>query len=366
MAYHCKTSRLIEIFLADLAGERFKDEEFLPSAERLAELYSASRNTIRRMLSELENDGFLERRENRRIIASRASLVPKQKSSENQDTTIAFLYSGSSDSNIVRLTRGIEAYVAERELKLCMFADHHGHDSILKILQSPLPDEISGVLVVGHPIPGYTEAVNRLVNAGVPVVLIGERGQCRCSSVSGDDFSGIFSITSMMIRKYNRPACFIGPPGNAEERFRAFRQAMTDAGYLDGLEERILILKQTLDEPDHWDMQDKMMLPARLARPFLSRQKFPASVVCANDYIAYGVYEAATELGLKIGKDLAVAGFDDMPFACRLKPALSTVRVDVFNMGYQAVWLLDRLIRRELSAPQHMLLTAKVIERKSY
>lgn len=367
MNYHSKTSRLIEIFQGDLAGERFLGEEYLPSSQRLAALYSASRNTIRRMLAILEKEGVLERRENRRFVLHRQPPVqPSREAVSRRAASIAFLYSGSSDHNIVQLTRGIEAYTAERDLKLHTFADYRSHDSILNLLRRGLPEGIEGILVVGHPIPAYAEAVNRLADAGVPIVLIGERGSCRCSSVAGDDFSGTFSATSALIRKYDRPACFIGPPANVDERYRAFRRAMLDAGYLEDLEDRILVLKPALDEPAHWDMQEKMLLPARLARPFLSRQKLPASIVCGNDYIAYGVYEAAAELELKIGTDLAVVGFGDMPFARRLKPALSSIYVDVFRMGYQAAWLLDRLISHDINAPQHMLMSAELAVRDSF
>lgn len=50
MNYHSKTNRLTEIFICDLAAERFGAEAYLPSEQRLAEQHQASRNTIRRML----------------------------------------------------------------------------------------------------------------------------------------------------------------------------------------------------------------------------------------------------------------------------------------------------------------------------
>ena len=67
MNYHSKTNRLTEIFICDLAAERFGAEAYLPSEQRLAEQYQASRNTIRRMLDTLISDGTLLRDENRRV-----------------------------------------------------------------------------------------------------------------------------------------------------------------------------------------------------------------------------------------------------------------------------------------------------------
>ena len=70
MNYHSKTTRLKEIFLNDLAGERFGEAGRIPSALQLSKLYTASRNTIRRMLGELEAEGVLHRGSNHRLQAA--------------------------------------------------------------------------------------------------------------------------------------------------------------------------------------------------------------------------------------------------------------------------------------------------------
>lgn len=78
MNYHSKTNRLTEIFICDLAAERFGAEAYLPSEQRLAEQYQASRNTIRRMLDTLISDGTLLRDENRRVRVNPAQPQKKR------------------------------------------------------------------------------------------------------------------------------------------------------------------------------------------------------------------------------------------------------------------------------------------------
>ena len=112
-------------------------------------------------------------------------------------------------------------------------------------------------------------------------------------------------------------------------------------------------------------MRQKMLLPGKLIRPFLSGLKLPAGIVCANDYIAFGVYEAAIDLGLKIGRDLMVTGFSDLPFAARLEPPLTTVHVDYEKLGYQAAWLLHQLITGRITVPTRLLISAKLQQRMS-
>ena len=65
------------------------------------------------------------------------------------------------------------------------------------------------------------------------------------------------------------------------------------------------------------------------AREILSGPDRPEALVCATDRIAYGVYQAARELGLRIPEDIAVAGFGGYDTSELLSPPLTTVRFDV-------------------------------------
>ncbi|MDT3767952.1 LacI family DNA-binding transcriptional regulator [Gleimia hominis] len=57
------------------------------------------------------------------------------------------------------------------------------------------------------------------------------------------------------------------------------------------------------------------------------------AVLAANDRIAFGVYQAAAELGLKIPTDLSVMSFDDEELAALMRPGLSTLRLPYYEMG---------------------------------
>jgi LacI family transcriptional regulator len=63
----------------------------------------------------------------------------------------------------------------------------------------------------------------------------------------------------------------------------------------------------------------------------------PDAIFCANDLTAVGCYEALKELGLRVGKDVAVMGYDDQEIAQHLTPALSTVLLPHREMGQWAV-----------------------------
>lgn len=68
----------------------------------------------------------------------------------------------------------------------------------------------------------------------------------------------------------------------------------------------------------------------------LNKSNRPDAVICANNYIAYGCVNALHDKGIAIPEQMAVVTFDDYPFSRILKPMLTVVDIDVFDMGVQA------------------------------
>ncbi|MCD0443375.1 LacI family transcriptional regulator [Glycomyces sp. A-F 0318] len=70
----------------------------------------------------------------------------------------------------------------------------------------------------------------------------------------------------------------------------------------------------------------------------------PTAVFACTDNIAVGVYDAAESLGLRIPEDVSVVGFDDLPEVQWLRPALTTVRQPIAEMGEAAMRMLLRIV----------------------
>lgn len=69
----------------------------------------------------------------------------------------------------------------------------------------------------------------------------------------------------------------------------------------------------------------------------LPRAPRPGAIVCLNDRIAFGVYQALAEAGLSVPSDVSVVSFDDSELASWLRPALSSIGLPEFEMGRLAV-----------------------------
>ena len=87
------------------------------------------------------------------------------------------------------------------------------------------------------------------------------------------------------------------------------------------------------------------------------------AVFAASDVIAFGVMRALDEHGLKVPEDVALAGFDDIPMARFVNPALTTVLQDTRQAGEMLVDSLLRMIRGE--TVESAILPVKLVVRRS-
>ncbi|GEB57559.1 LacI family DNA-binding transcriptional regulator [Streptomyces gardneri] len=67
----------------------------------------------------------------------------------------------------------------------------------------------------------------------------------------------------------------------------------------------------------------------------------PTALVCATDWLALTAYQAVRTAGLRVGADVAVTGFNDLPLCTVLQPALTSVRLPLSGIAHA---LVDRLI----------------------
>jgi DNA-binding LacI/PurR family transcriptional regulator len=103
----------------------------------------------------------------------------------------------------------------------------------------------------------------------------------------------------------------------------------------------------------------------RQTKLLLSRTDFDGLFV-ASDMTAFGAISALQEAGLRIPEDVAVVGFDDIPAAARHKPALSTVRQPIQQMGsIAAQTIIDQLESGDTDIPRRIILPTELVVRET-
>ncbi len=91
----------------------------------------------------------------------------------------------------------------------------------------------------------------------------------------------------------------------------------------------------------------------------------PDAVFVANDQMALGALRVLTEAGRRMPEDVALIGFDDLPFALQTTPPLTTVRQPIMQAGALAAEMLMELIDNPASPPKRVVLPAELVIRHS-
>jgi DNA-binding LacI/PurR family transcriptional regulator len=133
------------------------------------------------------------------------------------------------------------------------------------------------------------------------------------------------------------------------------------AGYLDGLQragiEQASILRGENSEQAGRDaLKEWWDLPA---------DERPTAIVAISDLVAIGLMNEAEERGLLVGQNLSVIGFDDAPMTQYLRPALTTLRQPIEEIGEALITMLEDAIDGIQPDPRHVLLPPSLVKRAS-
>lgn len=201
-------------------------------------------------------------------------------------------------------------------------------------------------------------ALDSLQAGGVPVVQINRRSRNPAiPAVTADDREGVRAAVEYLVSLGHRHIAHVGVPQNHSTgwaRLAGFRAAMrrarlkVPAGYVQ------LGRAVTIAEG------------ARVGAALLAEHPEVTAIVAGNDLMALGCYDAVRAAGRSCPADVSVVGFNDMAFADRFDPPLTTIHFDHYEMGAAAARvLLDRLGAGAGAPPVQLELETTLVVRAS-
>lgn len=208
---------------------------------------------------------------------------------------------------------------------------------------------------------------------GIPLVAVDRRMPATHADFSGtDDAAGATLAADHLLGLGHRQLAFIGAAkiSTYADRQQAFTKRV--AALPGAMCQVVMCPGRPTPTQQGRVWSDGERVPAHsdsleIARELLKNDVRPTAILCANDWMALGVYAAAAEAGLEIGRDLSVVGFADLREASMLTPALSTVRQDAEAIGAKAAELLLARIEGRVTSPrpQEARQRPELIERES-
>jgi len=101
-------------------------------------------------------------------------------------------------------------------------------------------------------------------------------------------------------------------------------------------------------------------------RHFIKMAAPPTAIFATNDYMAFGVYEAIGDEGLRVPEDIALVGFNDIEFTAMKGVELTTIGQKKYEMGAIAVKrLIERIEAGKVGSSKEIILEPELIVRKS-
>lgn len=209
-----------------------------------------------------------------------------------------------------RLVAQAGRVLLERD-RYALILDAGGEASRQRTLAAQLRDQqVDGLIVspIDPADPSWAEIV-----AAVPVVVLGDTFSAATArgEVLYDNRSGVRAALEHLHALGHRRIAVLRPPGSPTND-RPAEQVVTEESRRLGLEVHAATAGYGLREAT-----DR-------ARELLSAEPRPTAAFCFADGFAYGVYEAARELCVRIPEELSVIGYDDHPVSGVLTPPLTT------------------------------------------
>lgn len=252
------------------------------------------------------------------------------------------------------MARGVEdvAYANEFAVMLCNSDEDLRKESFyLDVLQA---ESVDGVIL--PPINDRDAAVARFVDSGIPVVCV-DRSLASSSidKVEVDNRLGALEAVEHLIGLGHRRIGLITGRLNVS----------TSRDRKQGYEEALAAHGMSLRADYMLVGDNKQASGAALAEQILGLAMPPTALFVTNNLMAVGAIEGLHRRGLRIPAEVAIIGFDDLPWAEALDPPLSVVRQPAYEVGRSAVELLMRRLSDPKAPAASVRLRPRLILRQS-
>lgn len=266
--------------------------------------------------------------------------------STRRTNTVGLLLPDLHGEFFSEVIRGIDAEARGSGYHLIVSGFHSDQDEMTAVLRA-MRGRVDGVIVMSP--DREAAALCQQLPLGLPTVLLNSVADAT-RAITIDNYGGSSAMVRHLLDLGHARIAFIkGPAENADasERLRGYRDAAGVAAYL---------------EVDGDFSEDA---GRSAAAAVLGSTPWPTAVFAANDAMAIGALAALRDAGVMVPEQIAIAGFDDIPIARYVTPALTTVNVAIAELGRRAFELLERRMNDPMHDAENEILPTTLVIRAS-
>lgn len=271
--------------------------------------------------------------------------------------TIGVVISDITNPFFSDLVKGIEQTVHDLKDKINVILCNTEEDIERELVYLHVLQEkrIDGLILA--PAGGNAAYLTSLADRAFPLVFVDRAlDNVAADSVLVDNIESSEKMVSLLIeRGHKRIAVFAA-------ELTANSIADRVVGYWRALESAAIPKRQGMV----FSSPSSIEAAHEIAREFLITGPRPDAVFCTNNFMTLGLVRALHELGLECPADVAVASFDDFPWAESFRPQIAAVAQPSFDMGREAARMLDdRMTKKTTGRAIKMVIPSKIMIRES-
>lgn len=255
------------------------------------------------------------------------------------------------------LSRGVEDAVQNRGWSLFFSNSNRDPEREMANLNMFEAHRVKGLVII--PQGRVNDRLEQLQNRGIECVVVGPTEESsQISAVTFDDVGGGKLAGSHLLDIGRRRLAFLGNPHNvvqSADRLAGMMQAVEASGQ--GATVMTVTVKNLTVEDGVEAAEQILSMP---------EPERPDAIFAANDMVAVGALNTLLRAGMRIPEELAIVGYDDVPYARQAAVPLTTVRQPAYEMGRAAgQQLLEQIERADSREVQHRVFGAQLIVRES-
>ena len=342
-----------------IAGGQLKPGDRLPTVRKMADQLSINLHTVRNAYHKLEADGLVETRQGRGTHVSHfdpTRLI--QRTHTQRSHTIGVIVPTITNPFYHRLIQGVEEVTDSDQSLLFVSMTHDDPFECWRYFAQLSARQVDGIIVASHDVfeifPKETAPVQRQ-EMHTPLVTVDWPDVSGYSVQLDLENAGYLATRHLLDHGHQ----LIGMITWIEDipNVRAI-----ETGYQRALQEKGLAVDPTrVARVSGFDL-DSGQLGALQIMALRTR---PSAIFAITDLLAIGAMQVIRSLGLAIPQDVALVGFNDIPQAVIVEPALTTVTAPAMKLGMLAMEMLQQIIAGQTPTHQRLVVPVDLVVRQS-